>query len=142
METDDITAAWFRHESGVHGQCWMSRATPPHGKAGYMEVIGPEGALKASLSRGTIDWLKVSRPNQPDWEKLPLQEEAKDGKPHCLDRMMRSFVDACVRGRLDGDVDADFNDGYKAQQALAATLEANDRLAWVPLAETELEQKA
>ena len=32
--------------------------------------------------------------------------------------MMRSFVDACLRGSIDPEVDATFNDGLAAQLAM------------------------
>ncbi len=133
VETDDIAAAWFRHESGVRGQWFISRATPPYTQNGYLEVIGPEGALRAGLSRGKVDVLEVSTPTQPDWKELPLSEEASDGKPHCLGIMMRHFVDACLREKLDADIDASFHDGLAAQQGIAAVIEANDRLIWKPI---------
>jgi predicted dehydrogenase len=133
VETDDIAAAWFCHESGVRGQWFISRATPGYAENGYLEVVGPEGALKAGLSRGSVDVLKVSRPERPDWEDLPLPVEARDGKPHSLGIMMRSFVDACLRGKIDGTVDASFVDGLAAQQAVAAVVEANEHLTWVSL---------
>jgi predicted dehydrogenase len=134
VETDDIAATWFRHENGVRGQWFISRATPAFTDNGYLEVIGPEGALKASLSRGTIDILKISSPARPTWEELPLPDEAYDGKPHCLGLMMHSFVDACLRGKLNENVDASFIDGLAAQRAMAAVVEANEHLTWVPLA--------
>jgi predicted dehydrogenase len=133
VETDDIAAAWFRHESGVRGQWFISRVTPPYTENGWLEVIGTEGALKAALSRGKVDKLKVSSPAQPDWEELPLTEEARDEKPHCLGLMMQSFVDACLRGELDKNSDASFVDGVATQQAIAAVMEANEHLTWVPL---------
>jgi predicted dehydrogenase len=133
VETDEIAAAWFRHVKGVRGQLFMSQATPTFAENGYLEVIGTEGALKASLSRGTIDVLKVSSPKHPAWEELPLSEAAKDGKPHCLSMMMRSFVESCLRGKLNSDTDASFHDGLAVQEALAAVHEANDHLKWVRL---------
>jgi predicted dehydrogenase len=136
VETDDVAAAWFRHESGVRGEWFMSRATPAHTENGYLEVIGPEGALQAHLSRGNVERLRVSRPAAPQWEELPLPEEARDGQPHGLGIMMRSFVDACFRGRLDGDLDASFHDGLAAQQALAAVVRSSEEMRSVPLAET------
>jgi len=136
VETDDIAAAWFRHENGVRGQWFMSRATPPHTENGYLEVIGPEGALMASLSRGNIERLRVSRPSAPQWEELPLGEAAGDGQPHALGIMMRSFVDACLRGRLDGDVDAPFQHGLAAQEGLAAVAQGAEGPSWVRLADT------
>jgi predicted dehydrogenase len=136
VETDDIAAAWFRHAGGVRGQWFMSRATPPHAENGYLEVVGPEGALQAALSRGALERLQVSRPSAPDWEELPLPEAAKDGEPHGLGLMMRSFVDACIRGRLDSDIDASFHDGLAAQQGLAAVQRASAGCTWVRLEDT------
>jgi len=133
VETDDMAAAWFSFHNGIRGQWFISRVSPSLTDNGWLEVIGPEGALKASLSRGTIDRLKVSRPTKPDWEELPLPDEATDGKPHCLGIMMRSFVDACVRGRLDQVADASFHDGLAAQQGLAAVTAANNRANFVSL---------
>ncbi len=133
VETDDIAAAWFRHVNGVRGQWFMSQATPPFTDNGYLEVIGTKGALKASLSRGTIDVLKVSNPKHPAWEELPLPEVAKDGKPHCLGMMMRSFVESCLSGKLNVDTDASFQDGLAVQESLAAVHEADDHLKWVSL---------
>jgi predicted dehydrogenase len=136
VETDDIAAAWFRHESGVRGQWFISRATPSYTDNGWLEVIGQEGALKAALSRGTLDKLKISSPTRPDWEELALPQEARDEKPHALSLMMQSFVDACLRGELDANNDASFVDGLATQRAIAAVLEANNDLSWVPLDRT------
>ena len=133
IETDDLAAAWFVHESGVRGQWFASRATPSFAEKAYLEVIGQEGALRASLSRGAVDVLRVSTPTRPGWEELPLPEEARDKSPHSLGIMMRSFVDACLRGKLDGDLDASFCDGLAAQQALVAVTEATTQLTWVRL---------
>jgi len=133
VETDDIAAAWFCFENGVRGQWFISRITPPYTENGYLEVIGPEGALQASLSRGSVDVLRVSHPTKPEWEEAPLPAEARDKKPHCLNIMMRSFVDACLRGKLNEDLDASFHDGLATQQAMTAVLEANHRLTWVAL---------
>jgi predicted dehydrogenase len=133
VETDDIAAAWFCFERGMRGQWFISRATPCFTDNGYVEVIGPDGAFKASLSRGKIDVLKASSPTQPHWVELPLPDEAYDKKPHCLAIMMRSFVEACLRGKPDGDIDASFHDGLAAQEDLAGVSEANDRLEWIRL---------
>lgn len=133
VETDDIAASWFRHENGVRGQWFLSRATPPCTENAYLQIIGPEGALRASLSRGKLDRLEASCSTKAEWEELPLPAEARDGKPHCLGIMMRSFVNNCLRGKLDGEIDASFHDGLAAQKALAAVIAANERLVWVPL---------
>ncbi len=132
VETDDMAAAWFRYENGIRGQWFISRVTPRYTENGYVEVIGPEAALRASLSRGKVDVLKLSRPQSPEWEELPLPLEARDEKPHCLGMMMRSFVEACLRGKLDS-LDASFHDGLLTQQALAAVAEANEHFTWVRL---------
>jgi predicted dehydrogenase len=133
IETDDMAAAWFRSEGGVRGQWFIGRVTPPFAERGYLEVIGPEGALKAGLSRGSVDILKVSRPLQPEWKELPLPDEARDGKPHSLRLMMHSFVDACLRGELNSEIDASFADGLAAQEAMAAVIEADQSTRWVAL---------
>ena len=133
VETDDIAAAWFMCKNGVHGQWFASRVSPSSREKAFIEVIGQQGALKASLSRGTVDTLSVSRPTQQGWENVPLAPEASNGKPHCLDTMMHSFVDACLRGKLDANIDASFYDGLAAQQALAAVNEAFQTQEWVHL---------
>ena len=135
IETDEIAAAWFRLSNGVRGQWFIGRITPPFAEKAYLEIIGPEGALKAGLSRGSVDRLKVSRPGSPEWRELPLPSEASDGQPHSLGRMMRSFVDACLRGRPDTENDPSFFDGLVAQAALEAVIEADRKLTWVHLSE-------
>jgi predicted dehydrogenase len=117
VETDDIALAWFRFASGVRGHWHASRITPPRGE-NYVQVVGREGALEALLSRGRQDALRIARPGA-GWADLPLPEEAMDGQSHALGRMMRSFVDACLQGRL-GEEDASFHDGVAAQRAIAA----------------------
>jgi len=126
VETDDLTAAWFTQQDGIRGQWFASRVTPPFAEYGYLEVIGLEGALKASLSRGKIDILKISRPIQPEWQELPLPAAAKDGEAHCLGLMMRSFIEACLRKSLDGEIDASFHDGVAAQRCIAEVLQSNE----------------
>lgn len=135
VETDDLAVALFRHEAGCFGEWQMSRITPPHSENGYLQVVGPEGALECALSRGNVERLRVSRPTAPEWADLPLPDEARSGEPHALGAMMRSFVDAVLRGRLDGDLDAPFEDGLAAQRALAAVQSAGSGRAWSSLAE-------
>ncbi|HEX2055725.1 MAG TPA: Gfo/Idh/MocA family oxidoreductase [Nitrospiraceae bacterium] len=130
VETDDIAGAWFVHENGVRGQWFASRASPGSEDKAYIEVIGQEGALRATLSRGLNDTLRISRPTHPTWEPVALPKEASDGLPHCLSLMMRSFVDACLRGKLDANFDASFHDGLAVQRALAAVSEAAYQSNW------------
>ncbi len=138
IETDEIAAAWFRHADGLRGQWFIGRITPPFGDKGYLEVIGPEGALKAGLSRGSVDRLRVSRPGASEWQELPLPSEASDGLPHSLGRMMRSFVDACLRGRLVAGDDASFLDGLAAQVAMEAVITADRELSWIHISDHAL----
>ncbi len=79
VETDDVVSAWFCCENGVHGHLFASRATPSSGEKAFIEVVGSQGALKASLSRGSVDVLSLSRPMHPAWERVPLPEGAADG---------------------------------------------------------------
>jgi predicted dehydrogenase len=118
VETDDIATASFRFASGARGHWQSSRITPQRAQ-NHVQVVGREGALEALLSRGSVDALKLARPGKPGWEDLPLPDEARDGQPHSLGRMMRSFVDACLRGRT-GEGDATFEDGLAVQKALTA----------------------
>ncbi len=118
VETDDLFNAWLRHASGVRSQLFVSRITPGFTRNGNLEVIGPDGALKAALSRGAWDSLSISTPRAPEWTDVPLPDEARDKTPHSLGLMMRSFVDACLRGSVDPAVDATFNDGLAAQIAM------------------------
>jgi len=135
VETDDVAAAWFRHACGVRGQWFASRATPRSEENGWLEVVGPEGALRASLSRGTVDRLQMCRPMKPSWESLPLPAEASDGTPHCLTSVVNRFVDLCIGGSFDPGTDSTFTDGFAAQQGIDAVMQANDTLAWVPLSD-------
>ena len=57
--------------------------------------------------------------------KRAVCAESHDGQPHALGIMMRSYVDACLRGRLDGDIDASFEDGLAVQQGLAAVMKTS-----------------
>jgi predicted dehydrogenase len=129
VETDDLASAWFQHASGVRGQWYASRITPPRSE-NYVQVLGTEGALEALLSRGRFDALRAARPGAA-WEELPLPEEARDGQSHALGRMMRSFVDACLRGGL-GEGDASFHDGLAVQRAIAAAENSADT-GWIRL---------
>jgi len=133
VETDDIAAAWFLHECRVRGQWFVSRATPCTEENGWLEVTGTRGALRASLSRGSVDRLQVSRPNHTSWEHLPLPAAASDGLPHALTAGMFSFVDACVKGYSNPEVDATFVDGFAAQQGLDAVVRANEQFVWIQL---------
>ncbi|MEI6674025.1 MAG: Gfo/Idh/MocA family oxidoreductase [Verrucomicrobiota bacterium] len=133
VETDDLANAWIRHANGIRGQFFISRVTPPFAPLGYLEIVGDEGALKAALSRGGVDFLKASSPSTPEWRDLELPPEASDGQPHALGLMMHSFVDACLRGSIDPDLDASFDDGLAAQLAMSALLESEQTDRWTPL---------
>ncbi len=133
VETDDMVNAWIRHSNGLRGQFFISRVTPPFAQLGYLEIVGDQGALKAALSRGGVDFLKTSSPAAPDWMDLPLPDEASDGKPHALGLMMHSFVEACLRGKTNPDLDATFEDGLAAQLAMSALLESQESDRWTHL---------
>lgn len=133
VETDDMVNAWIRHADGLRGQFFISRVTPPFAQLGYLEIVGDQGALKAALSRGGVDFLKASSPGMPEWMDLELPPEAADGTPHALGIMMRSFVDACLRGSIDPTLDASFDDGLAAQLAMSALLESEQSDRWTHL---------
>jgi hypothetical protein len=64
-----------------------------------------------------------------------LPSAADDGLPHCLTASMCSFIDACIKGHSNPDIDATFVDGVAAQQGLDAVLRANEELIWVHLSD-------
>ena len=51
VDTDDLFNAWVGTQT-VHMVRSRSRITPSFTPNGWLEVVGPEGALKAGLSRG------------------------------------------------------------------------------------------
>lgn len=132
VETDDLVASWFVCADGVRGEWFASRVSPLSEEKASLEVIGRNGALRASLSRGSRDTLHISRPTHPEWESLPLPAAASDGRPHCLPRMMQSYVTACLRSALDESTDASFHDGRMAQQAITAVELATRQLNQTP----------
>ena len=134
VESDDMATGWLRFESGQAGYWHASRVTPARAP-NYVQIVGREGALEALLSRGGVDALRRARPGQSGWEELPLPQAARDGQTHALNRMMRSFVDACLRGSLAVG-DASFHDGLAVQRALSAAQESAgaDWIALDPIA--------
>ena len=116
--------------SGASGQWFATRLTPAR-RPNFVQVVGSEGALEALISRGVFDALSRSG-LQPCREDLILPDEARDGRPHALDRMMRSFVDACLQGRLCEGA-ASFDDGLAVQRMIAAAEQAAGTAGWVQL---------
>lgn len=131
--TDDLATAWMKWKDPMHAQWFISRVTPPFAELGCLEVIGSDGALKAALSRGGVDFLKISTPRCPAWTSLPLAGPEPDGRPLALGRMMRSFVDACLSGHANSDLDAGFHDGLAAQLAIDALQRSEAAGCWMPV---------
>jgi predicted dehydrogenase len=111
---------------------------PSYGGKAHIEVIGEKGALRASLSRGSIDTLHIVHPPSTRWKSLPLPAEAHTEFPSALGIMMRSFVNACLRGKLNPEIDASFHDGLAVQLAIDAVETASARLPWIPVETTDL----
>ncbi len=82
------------------------------------------------LSRGNRDELRLLRVDG-NWETVPLPEETQIHEPLALGRMMRSFVDAILRGAPDGIRDATFDDGYRVQATLEAIKQSMQEKRWV-----------
>ena len=132
IDTDDLAAAWFETESGLKGQFFVSSITPPRPENKYIEVVGEEGALFAYLSRGHQEGLRF-RHRDGDWETIGLPPEAAEGNPHALGRMMGSYVDGILRGKLNPDRDPSFVDGWKAQLAIDAVAESAEQKKWIDI---------
>jgi predicted dehydrogenase len=116
-ESLDMATLLLRTTDQQQGQITVSRITPAQGAAEFFQVVGEDGALWASLTRGQGELLRRIRPGG-HWEDVELPMEAKDGQPHAIGRMLSSFIDACLRGGIDPDQDADFLEGYRVQSAL------------------------
>lgn len=116
-ETFDHGSVLIRTGTGAQGELMVSRIVPGHEALPFIQVVGEEGALWASLTRGQQEFLRVCRPGG-GWEAVELPPAAQDGKPHAIARMMGGFVDACLRGAIDREQDADFVEGYMVQSAL------------------------
>ena len=130
VETDDIAKVRLRYETGVRGECFASRlvaAIQPN----YVEVLGTKSALHAHISRGGFDTLR--RFDKGVWHDVRLPREAGGEKFPALHRMMHSFVDACLEGRLDKSA-ASFDDGLAVQRIIDAAEQAARTRQWVTLA--------
>jgi predicted dehydrogenase len=129
VDSDDLAHVWFRTSAGVQGEFHSSRITPSHGDNGFMEVVGDQGALVASLSRGNRDELRLLRPAGTT-EEVPLPPESTSGETYALGRMMRAFVDSILRGRSEAELDPTFEAGLAAQRAQDAVLRSVKARAW------------
>jgi predicted dehydrogenase len=135
-ETLDLAACLLRTEGGLQGEVMTSRATPSHSQLGGMGVVvvtGDEGAVLANLTRGDKEILRRVAPGG-QWEDAPLPQEALDGQPHAIYRMLGSFVDAVLRGAVDPERDADFEAGFRSQAAIDAVMAGATSRRWEPVA--------
>jgi predicted dehydrogenase len=123
VQSEDVASVFFRFLNGASGQFFASRLAPPP-SPNFVRVIGTEGVLEARISRGTIDALRRLSGDGSAWEEILLPASASDGRPHALHRMMASFVDGCLAGRLAGGA-ASFDDGLAVQRLLDAAAEAS-----------------
>lgn len=130
VETDDIATVSLRHKSGARGECFASRLVAAQ-QPNYVEVLGTKGTLHALISRGGFDTLR--RFSKGVWQDVPLPHDASGQQFPALHRMMYSFVDACLRGRLDKSA-ASFDDGLAVQQIIDAAEQAARTQVWVALA--------
>lgn len=133
-ETLDMAAILVRTAGAAQGQITASKITPPQLTPDSIRVVGPEGALWATLTRGQQESLRRLRPGG-NWEDVGLPAAAHDGRPHAMFRMLGSFVDACRRGGIDLDQDADFEEGYRVQSALDAVVTATQSRRFEPVAQ-------
>lgn len=145
IDTPDLVAMLARTERGLQANVIASRITPPpisygmvhwgerqRGHFGYIIVTGDKGALMATFTRGEGDSLQQTD-ERGRWQRVELPEEANDGQPHGVSRMMYSFVEAVHRGR-SAETDATFDDGYRSQSAIEAILAGARLQRWEPVA--------
>ena len=130
VDSDDLAHVWLRTADGVQGEFRSSRVTPSHGDSGFIEVVGDQGALIASLSRGNHDTLRLLRPSGTT-EEVALPPESSSGEPYALGRMMRGFVESILRGHSEEDLDPTFEAGLAVQRAQDAVMRSVTTRAWV-----------
>ncbi len=133
-EALDMATILLRTTDQQQGQITVSRITPAHGVAEFIQIVGEDGALWASLTRGQGELLRRMRPGG-HWEELDLPAAANDGKPHATTRMLASFIDACLRGGIDPEQDADFLEGYRVQSALDQAVASTKSGRFEPVAQ-------
>ena len=92
--------------------------------------------LMATVTRGEVEALHRHQPGEP-WQPVELPEEASDGKPHGVTRMLHAFADSVLSGKSE-EHHASFEDGYRSQAAIDAVIEAASSRRWEPVA-TSLE---
>lgn len=148
VNTLDLASLLIRTERGLQGHILTSRVTPPpisygtvhagepqRGHMGYIIVTGDRGALMSTFTRGEVEALHERRPGEP-WQPVALPTEAGDGRPHGVSRMMHGFVDNVLRGGIDPERDATFDDGYRSQAAIDAAMKAGRSRRWESVATT------
>ena len=118
-ETSDLANVLFHTTGTAKGEINISNISPPPPGVDnpWAQVVGAKGSLYTTLTRGNGEVLRRRRPGGK-WEDVRLPDEAYDGAPHAMFRMLGSYVDACLRGGIDRDQDADFGEGYQVQSAL------------------------
>lgn len=132
-ETLDMAAILLRVGAAAQGQMTISLITPQHLAPDFIQVVGEAGALSATMTRGQQESLRRMRPGGA-WEEIALPDAALDGRPHAMYRMLGSYVDACLRGGIDPDQDADFAEGYRVQTAIDATVASTHSRRFEPVA--------
>jgi predicted dehydrogenase len=136
VETLDMASCLLRTDRGLQGQIITSRCTPSHSQLGGMGAVvvtGDEGAVLANFTRGDREILRRLKTGG-QWEDEPLPPEALDGKPHAIERMLGSFVDNVLRGRVDTEHDADFEAGFRTQSAIDAVFASAASKRWETVA--------
>lgn len=146
VDTLDIASFFVRTSGGLQGQVLCSRATPPpisysiihagerqRGHMGYVTVSGDKGSLMATFTRGEVEALHELRPGD-QWQPVELPAAAGDGKPHGVTRMIHAWVDNVLAGKVQHNIDATFEDGYRSQSAIDAIIKAGESRAWEPVA--------
>lgn len=130
----DLASVLLRTSNDSQGEVTTSRITPSTNGGAYIQVSGEQGALWASMTRGQGEFLRFMQPGGK-WEDVQLPEAAADGKPHAMFRMLGSFVDACQRGHIDNEGDADFTAGYVVQSAIDQAIVSSTTKKFEPVAQ-------
>jgi len=130
VDVDDLAGVLFTTRGGLPGDLFVSWASPTHDRR-QIEIVGDKGALIAHLTRGEDESLKLVRPGKrlAEAERIALPGDAPPDECSALGRMMRSFVDAVLRGS-PGEHDADFSAGAAAQRCIEAVVRSSEKRSW------------
>jgi len=129
VTTDDLASVLFEVNGGIQGQLLTGRICPQRHYAD-LELYGEKGGMRCTLSRGELDRVEIALQGEP-YHPVPLPEGQTAQPGRCMKEMMHRFVDICLGNLTKEGRDADFEDGYRVQEAIDAVVRSVKERRWV-----------